>query len=72
MPRRGLPDFLGYIAPFVEFIGGVCIVLGLATRYSALLLLLFVIIANSPRTAIGQWKRRSRPTRAAISGKIRQ
>src|SRR4051795_1965640 len=23
MPRRGLPDFFGYIAPFVEFIGGV-------------------------------------------------
>ena len=46
MPRRGLPDFLGYVAPFVEFIGGVCIVVGLATRYSALLLLLFVIIAS--------------------------
>ena len=23
MPNRGLPDFLGYIAPFVEFIGGI-------------------------------------------------
>ena len=46
MPRRGLPDFLGYVAPPVEFIGGICIVLGLATRYAALLMLLFVIIAS--------------------------
>jgi putative oxidoreductase len=46
MPRRGLPTFLGYIAPPVEFIGGVCIVLGLATRYAALLMLLFMVIAT--------------------------
>lgn len=46
MPRRGLPEFLGYIAPPVEFIGGVCIVLGFATRYAALLILLFTIIAS--------------------------
>ena len=46
MPRRGLPDFLGYIAPFVEFFGGLCILLGFATRYSALLVLLFTIIAS--------------------------
>ena len=46
MPRRGLPEFLGYVAPPVEFIGGVCIVLGFATRYAALLILLFTIIAS--------------------------
>ena len=45
MPRRGLPEFLGYVAPFVEFIGGVLIVIGLATRYASLVLLLFIIIA---------------------------
>jgi putative oxidoreductase len=45
MPNRGLPDFLGYIAPFVEFIGGVLVVIGLATRYASLLLLPFIIIA---------------------------
>ncbi|MGB9018610.1 MAG: DoxX family protein, partial [Pseudolabrys sp.] len=28
MPNRGLPDFLGYIAPFVEFIGGVLVLIG--------------------------------------------
>ena len=46
MPRRGLPEFLGYLAPPVEFIGGVCIILGFATRYAALLILLFTIIAS--------------------------
>jgi putative oxidoreductase len=46
MPRRGVPEFLGYVAPPVEFIGGVCIVLGFATRYAALLILLFTIIAS--------------------------
>ena len=46
MPRRDLPDFLGYIAPPVEFIGGIAIVLGFATRYAALLILLFTIIAT--------------------------
>ena len=46
MPRRGLPDFLGYIAPFVEFIGGVLLIVGLATRYASLVMLLFIIIAS--------------------------
>ena len=40
-----LPDFLGYVAPFVEFIGGVLVIAGLATRYASLLMLLFIIIA---------------------------
>ena len=46
MPRRGLPDFLGYVAPPVEFIGGIFLLLGFATRYTALVMLLFVIIAS--------------------------
>ena len=46
MPRRGLPDFLGYVAPPVEFVGGICLIVGLATRYAALVMLLFVIIAS--------------------------
>jgi putative oxidoreductase len=46
MPRRDLPAFLGYIAPPVEFIGGVAILLGLATRYAAAVILLFTIIAT--------------------------
>ena len=46
MPRRGLPNFLGYVAPPVEFVGGICLLLGFATRYAALVMLLFVIIAS--------------------------
>lgn len=46
MARRGLPEFMGYIAPPVEFIGGVMVLAGFATRYAALLLLLFTIIAT--------------------------
>lgn len=46
MPRRGLPEFLGYIAPFVEFIGGILLVAGLATRYAALVMLLFMVFAT--------------------------
>jgi uncharacterized membrane protein YphA (DoxX/SURF4 family) len=34
MPRRDLPTFLGYIAPFVEFVGGIQLVVGLATAPS--------------------------------------
>ena len=46
MPRRGLPDFLGYVAPFVEFIGGVFLLVGFATRYTALVMLVFLIFAS--------------------------
>jgi putative oxidoreductase len=46
MPRRDLPTFLGYVAPPVEFIGGICLVLGFATRYASLVILLFIIIAT--------------------------
>jgi uncharacterized membrane protein YphA (DoxX/SURF4 family) len=33
-------------SPFVEFIGGVLLIVGLATRYASLLILLFIIIAT--------------------------
>ena len=46
MPNRDLPDFLGYIAPPVEFIGGIFLILGFATRYTSLVILLFIIIAT--------------------------
>ena len=46
MPRRGLPEFMGWIAPPVKFIGGLLILFGVATRYAALLILLFTIIAT--------------------------
>jgi putative oxidoreductase len=46
MPRRDLPTWLGYVAPPVEFVGGIFLVIGFATRYTALVILLFVIIAT--------------------------
>jgi putative oxidoreductase len=46
MPRRDLPEVLGYIAPWVEIIGGILIVVGFATRYAAILMLLFMIVAT--------------------------
>lgn len=46
MPRRGLPEFLGYIAPFVEFIGGALLILGLGTRYALVLLMVFLLFAT--------------------------
>jgi putative oxidoreductase len=46
LTRRGVPDILAYMAPFVEFFGGAALVLGIGTRYAALLLILFTIIAT--------------------------
>jgi putative oxidoreductase len=46
MPRRGLPEFLGYIAPPVEFVAGIAIILGFATRYAALALLIYIVTAS--------------------------
>lgn len=46
MPGRGLPEWLGYVAAPVEFIGGLLIIFGLATRYAAVVMLLFTIVAT--------------------------
>ena len=46
LTKRGVPDILAFMAPFVEFFGGLALVLGFATRYAALLLILFTIIAT--------------------------
>ena len=43
---RGVPAWLGLTAPFVEFIGGVGLVLGIGGRYAALLLVAFTIVAT--------------------------
>ena len=46
MPGRGLPEWLGYIAAPVELAGGLLIILGLATRYTAVVMAIFTIIAT--------------------------
>jgi putative oxidoreductase len=45
-PGRGLPAWLAYIAVPVEFFGGVALILGIATRYVVLIMILFVLVAT--------------------------
>jgi putative oxidoreductase len=44
--NRGVPEFLAYVAPFIEFGGGVLLIAGLATRYISLILMVFITIAS--------------------------
>jgi putative oxidoreductase len=46
MPQRGLPDFLGYIAPFVEVAGGALMIVGLLTRPACLIMIVFTLVAS--------------------------
>ncbi len=45
-PQRGLPDWMAYISVPTEFFGGLFLILGFATRYTALVLLLFTVVAS--------------------------
>lgn len=45
-PARGLPYFLAYIAVPVEFFGGIALLFGLATRYVALVMVVFMLVAT--------------------------
>jgi putative oxidoreductase len=45
-PPRGIPAFMAYISVPVEFFGGLALMFGLATRYVAVLMALFVLIAT--------------------------
>jgi putative oxidoreductase len=44
--RRGAPQALAYLAPPVEFFGGLAIMLGLFTEWAAILMVVFTIIAT--------------------------
>jgi putative oxidoreductase len=44
--NRGIPELLSYVAPFVEFLGGVLLITGLATRYTSLIIIVFITIAS--------------------------
>jgi putative oxidoreductase len=46
LTKRGVPELLGYAAPFVEFLGGLALILGFASRYAALFLIAFTIAAT--------------------------
>ena len=41
----GIPHWLGYISAFAEFVGGMFLVLGLLTRFFALLIAMNMIVA---------------------------
>lgn len=45
-PPRGLPEWLVWIAVPVEFFGGLFVILGFASRYVAILLIVFTIVAS--------------------------
>jgi putative oxidoreductase len=45
-PVRGLPPFLAYVAVPVEFFGGIALILGLATRYVVLVMIVFMLVAT--------------------------
>jgi putative oxidoreductase len=47
LTHRGIPEFLAYLGPPVEFFGGLAVLVGFATPYAALLMLLFTIIATA-------------------------
>jgi len=44
--NRGVPGWLAYLAPVVEFLGGALLIIGLATRLAAVLVFMFTIIAT--------------------------
>jgi putative oxidoreductase len=48
LERRGVPfaPVMGVIGAYVEFLGGLAIVLGIEVRYTALLMIAFVIMAT--------------------------
>jgi putative oxidoreductase len=45
-PRRGLASWMAYISVPAEFLGGLFLIVGFATRYMALVLLFFTIVAS--------------------------
>lgn len=45
-PARGLPAMLAYISVPVEFFGGLALMLGFATRYVALVMIGFMLVAT--------------------------
>lgn len=45
-PGRGLPTFLAYIAVPSEFFGGLALIFGFATRYAAVVMTIFMLVAT--------------------------
>ena len=45
-PARGLPTWLAYIAVPSEFFGGLALMFGFATRYAAIVMTIFMLVAT--------------------------
>jgi putative oxidoreductase len=45
-PARGLPEFMAYVATPIELFVGLFLIIGFATRYAALVILVFTIVAS--------------------------
>jgi len=45
-PGRGLPTLLAYIAVPAEFFGGLALIFGFATRYAAVVMTIFMLVAT--------------------------
>jgi putative oxidoreductase len=45
-PRRGLAPWMAYISVPAEFLGGLFLILGFATRYTTLVMLFFLVVAS--------------------------
>jgi putative oxidoreductase len=45
-PPRGLPAFMAYISVPAEFFGGLALILGLASRYFAVVVFIFTVVAT--------------------------
>lgn len=41
----GLPSWLGYVSALTEFLGGICLILGLLTRFFAFLISINMLVA---------------------------
>jgi putative oxidoreductase len=46
LPPRGIPAFMAYISVPAEFFGGLALILGFATRYFAIVLVIFTLVAT--------------------------
>jgi putative oxidoreductase len=46
LPPRGIPAFMAYISVPAEFFGGLFLVLGFATRYVVMVMVIFVLVAT--------------------------
>lgn len=45
-PGRGLPTFLAYVSVPAEFFGGLALMFGFATRYAAVVMTIFMLVAT--------------------------